>query len=75
VINCKNFKYYEKNNIKDRSNKKYNSITRVTGYSNFIPLYRRQIFYNDSRIIDIYGNNNINESYAIKNKIVAPLKF
>jgi hypothetical protein len=56
-----NFKYYEINNIKDRSNKKYNSITKVTGYSNLIPLHRRQIFYNDSRNIDFYRNNNINK--------------
>ena len=61
-----NFKYYEINNIKDRSNKKYNSITRVTGYSNLIPLHRRQIFYNDSRNIDIYRNNNINKSYNLE---------
>ena len=58
-----NFKYYEINNIKDRSNKNYNSITRVTGYSNLIPLHLRKIFYNDSRNIDIYRNNNINKSY------------
>ena len=60
-----NFKYYEINNIKDRSNKKYSSITRVTGYSNLIPLHRRQMFYNynDSHSIDIYRNNNINKSY------------
>ena len=31
-----NFKYYEINNIKDRSNKKYNLITRVPCYSNII---------------------------------------
>ena len=61
-----NFKYYEINNIKDRSNKKYNSITKVTGYSNLIPLHRRQIFYNDSRNIDIYRNNNINKSYNLE---------
>jgi len=58
-----NFKYYEINNIKDRSNKNYNSITRVTGYSNLIPLHLRKIFYNDSRNIGIYRNNNINKSY------------
>ena len=61
-----NFKYYEINNIKDRSNKKYNSITRVTGYSNLIPLHRRQIFYNDSRNIDMYRNNYINKSYNVE---------
>ena len=69
-----NFKYYEINNIKDRSNKKYNSITRVTGYSNLIPLHRRQIFYNDSRNIDIYRNNNINKSYNLEynNSLINP---
>ena len=33
-----NFQYYESKNIKDKSNKKYQSITRVVGYSNLIPL-------------------------------------
>ena len=69
-----NFKYYEINNIKDRSNKKINSITRVTGYSNLIPLYHRQIFNNDSNNIDIYRNNNINKSYNLEynNSMINP---
>ena len=69
-----NFKYYEINNIKDRSNKKYNSITRVTGYCDLIPLHRTQIFYNDSRNIDIYRNNNINKSYNLEynNSMINP---
>ena len=69
-----NFKYYEINNIKDRTNKKYNSITKVTGYSNLIPLYRRQIFNNDSRNINIYRNNNINKSYNLEynNSMIKP---
>ena len=32
-----NFKYYERKNIRDNSNKKYESITKVIGYSNIIP--------------------------------------
>ena len=52
-----NFRYHESKNIKDESNKKYESITRVTGYSNLIPLNRRRNELNyTSR--DIYRNEN-----------------
>ena len=49
-----NFQYYESRNIKDMSNKIYKSITRVTGYSNLIPLHKRRLFFNE---------NNLNRSY------------
>ena len=51
-----NFQYYESKNIKDKNNKKYQSITRVTGYSNLIPLNNRKIETN----IDLYRNKNYN---------------
>ena len=51
-----NFQYYESKNIKDKNNKKYQSITRVTGYSNLIPLNTRKIETN----IDLYRNKNFN---------------
>ena len=51
-----NFQYYESKNIKDKNNKKYQSITRVTGYSNLIPLNNRKIETN----IDLYRNKNFN---------------
>ena len=35
-----NYGYYETKNIKDKSHKKYDSITHITGYSNLIPLNR-----------------------------------
>ncbi len=50
-----NFQYYESKNIKDKSNKKYQSITRVTGYSNLVPLnYRRS----ENSITHIDSNRN-----------------
>ena len=50
-----NFQYYESKNIKDKSNKKYQSITRVTGYSNLVPLnYRRM----ENSITHIDSNRN-----------------
>jgi hypothetical protein len=41
-----NFQYYESKNIKDKNNKKYESITRVTGYSNLIPMRKRKMPHN-----------------------------
>ena len=35
-----NYGYHETKNIKDKSHKKYDSITHITGYSNLIPLNR-----------------------------------
>ena len=51
-----NFQYYESKNIKDKNNKKYQFITRVTGYSNLVPLNNRKIETN----IDLYRNKNFN---------------
>ena len=37
-----NFKYYERRNIRDKSNQKYESITKVIGYGNIIPLKNKK---------------------------------
>ena len=52
-----NFQYYESKNIKDKNNKKYQSITRVTGYSNLIPLNNKKLENNLTNIN--YNNVNI----------------
>ena len=41
-----NFKYYEIKNVRNNSDQKYDSITRVVGYSNLIPLHRQRLLYN-----------------------------
>ena len=41
-----NFKYYETKNVRNNSDQKYDSITRVVGYSNLIPLHRQRLLYN-----------------------------
>ena len=60
-----NFQYYESKNIKDKNNRKYDSITRVTGYSNLIPLTKKKLEHNYTNM-DIYRNedsfNNISSS-------------
>ena len=58
-----NFQYYESSNIKDKYNKKYDSITRVTGYSNLVPLTNRKIEYNVNNL-----NNITSYNYNIFNK-------
>jgi hypothetical protein len=49
-----NYQYYERANIKNE-NKKYGSITHITGYSNLIPLNRMKNFDN------IYKSNQLYE--------------
>ena len=56
-----NFQYYESKNIKDKSNKKYQSITRVIGYSNLIPLNYNTNENNFSNV-SIYKNRNYNQN-------------
>ena len=41
-----NFKYYERRNIRDKSNQKYESITKVIGYGNIIPLKNQKVTQN-----------------------------
>ena len=61
-----NFGYYESKNIKDKTNKKYDSITRVTGYSSLVPLSNRKIEYNQNEFnkIALYKYNNSNNELA-----------
>ena len=56
-----NFQYYESKNIKDKNNRKYDSITRVTGYSNLIPLTKKKLEHNYTNM-DIYkSEDNFNK--------------
>ena len=59
-----NFQYYESKNIKDKSNKKYQSITRVIGYSNLIPLNYNTNENNFSNV-SIYKNRNYNDNISL----------
>ena len=69
-----NFKYYETKNIRDNSNNKYESITKVIGYSNIIPnginqkLIQKNYSYNNI-YINKYKTDN-NNKYNTKNKII-----
>ena len=59
-----NFKYYESKNIRDKSDKKYQSITRVTGYSNLIPLNNRRLensFNSNFNSVNLSQYNNFNK--------------
>ena len=66
-----NFQYYERKNIKEKINPKYESYTRVVGYSTVIPLeYQKKTkTINNYSTININKNNNnkINYNY-MKNK-------
>ena len=55
-----NFQYHESNNIRNKSEQKYDSITRVVGYSNIIPLQNQRMIYNYSNV-DINKNGNYNK--------------
>ena len=56
-----NFQYHESKNIKDKNNKKYQSITRVIGYSNLIPL-NYNTNENNLTNVSIYRNRNYNQN-------------
>ena len=43
-----NYQYHETTNIKDKGNKKYDSITHIVGYSNLIPLNRMKYLYDNN---------------------------
>ena len=55
-----NFKYYERRNIRDKSNQKYESITKVIGYGNIIPLKNQKVTQN---ITNININKNEYKKY------------
>ena len=67
-----NFKYYEINNSRNNSAQKYDSITRIVGYSNLIPLHTRKMMKNYSNVnINKNGNYNkkIEHNYIIKKDV------
>ena len=50
-----NFQYYESSNIRNNSEQKFDSITRIIGYSNLIPKHTQRMAYN-------YSNVDINKN-------------
>ena len=71
--NClENFKYYERKNIRDKSNQKYESITRVIGYSNLIPVENKRMTQNNSKSdldINKFQKYKQNQNKEINKKI------
>ena len=66
--NClENFKYYERKNIRDGSNHKYESITKVIGHSNLIPIQNQKIVQNYTTI-DLNRNKNQYQNQNINKK-------
>ena len=47
---AENFQYYETKNVRNKSDHKYDSITRIIGYSNIIPLHTQKMIYNYSNV-------------------------
>ena len=45
-----NFQYYETKNVRNKSDHKYDSITRIIGYSNIIPIHTQKMIYNYSNV-------------------------
>ena len=65
-----NFQYYEINNSRNNSAQKYDSITRVIGYSNLIPLHTRKMMKNFSNVdINKNGKYNKKEEYNYNKKV------
>ena len=62
-----NFKYYERKNIRDGSNHKYESITKVIGHSNLIPIQNQKIVQNYTTI-DLNRNKNQYQNQNINKK-------
>ena len=56
-----NFGYYERNNIKEKINPKYESLTKVVGYSNIIPFEK----YKNNMALNTI--DNINDDFNKKN--------
>ena len=73
--NCKeegfleNFQYHETRNINENNNNKYKSITRITGYSNLIPLYKRQQLIHNVSNVDVKRNENNKYNYENEKEI------
>ena len=60
-----NFQYHESQNVRNKSDQKYDSITRIVGYSNIIPIHTRKMVYNYSNI-DVNKNGNYSSNYNKK---------
>ena len=54
-----NFQYHESRNIRNNSEQKYDSITRIVGYSDLIPKHIQRMAYNYSNV-DINKNGKYN---------------
>ena len=67
-----NFQYHESQNIRNKSDHKYDSITRIVGYSNIIPIQTQKIVQNYSNV-DINKNGKYNQkiehSYIQKKEV------
>ena len=86
-----NFQYHESKNIRDKNNKKYQSITRFTGYSNIIPLNSRRMQnslngnfnsvnlssynYLNKELKHNYSNFGLYKTNALVQKLQSPEKF
>ena len=57
-----NFQYYETKNVRNKSDHKYDSITRIIGYSNIIPIHTQKMIYN-------YSNVDLNKNGKYTQKI------
>ena len=56
-----NYKYYERKNIRDNSNQKFESITKVIGHSNLIPIQNQKMIQSYTTI-DLNKNQNQNKN-------------
>ena len=59
-----NYKYYERKNIRDNSNQKFESITKVIGHSNLIPIQNQKMIQSYTTI-DLNKNQNQNQNKNI----------
>ena len=66
-----NFKYYERKNIKEKSNPRYESITRVIGYGNLIPIQNQsqsQTITHNQKMIQNYSQVDLSKNKFDKYK-------
>ena len=64
-----NFKYYERKNIKEKSNPRYESITRVIGYGNLIPIQNQhQTVTQNQKMVQNYSLVDLNKNTFDKYK-------
>ena len=64
-----NFKYYERKNIKEKINPRYESITRVIGYGNLIPIQNQhQTVTQNQKMTQNYSQVDLNKNKFDKYK-------